>query len=234
MLEEIKLAINLQNYQKENTNTLKKKSHIAKDSKKKALHSLLRELEAGKTLIFCNTKTMVSGVQCYLQKMGYKISVLHGDMPQAQRNRVMKEFKGGNIDILVTTDVAARGIDVLDILHVINFDLPQNLEYYIHRIGRTARAGKEGNAWTILNTEEQEKKLKDLAKKLGIKIPLQRLKLDHVLEIEKGNNFKGQKQKPKAPFKGKRNMKKDFSKSKPNNREKNFGKQKSISKSKSK
>ena len=151
---------------------------VPKDKKKKALHSLLRELERGRTLIFCNTKSMVGMVQSYLEKMGYKPAVLHGDMPQSQRTRVMNEYKSGKVEILITTDVAARGIDVNDILHVVNFDLPQNLEHYIHRIGRTGRAGKQGFAWTILNSDEQEKKLKQIEKMIKAKITLKRLQLD--------------------------------------------------------
>ncbi len=161
---------------------------VPKDKKKKALHSLLRELERGKTLIFCNTKTMVSGVQSYLEKIGFPVCVLHGDMPQSQRTQVMKNYKNGKVDILVTTDVSARGIDVSDVLHVINFDLPQNLEYYIHRIGRTGRAGKEGNAWTILNSDEQLKKLKEIQQKTGAKVEFRKLQLDHIDEIDSQTN----------------------------------------------
>ena len=135
-----------------------------KDKKKRALHSLLLELPRGKTIIFCNTKTMVDGVQAYLNKKGYEVSAIHGDMPQPVRKRVLNEYKQGLSDILVTTDVSARGIDVQDIMHVINFDLPQNKEYYVHRVGRTGRAGKAGNAWTLLNTRDQIKICKKLKK----------------------------------------------------------------------
>lgn len=176
---------------KQNTTTTNIKQTyflVPKDKKKKALHSLLKELERGKTLIFCNTKTMVGSVQSYLEKMGFPVVVLHGDMPQSQRTKVMRDFKSGKVDILITTDVSARGIDVSDILHVVNFDLPQNLEYYVHRIGRTGRAGKEGNAWTILNDQEQQKKLKEIEKKTNSKITLARLQLDHIDEISQTNS----------------------------------------------
>lgn len=151
---------------------------VPKDKKKKALHALLREVEKGTTLIFCNTKTMVGGVQSYLEKQGYPVAVIHGDMPQSQRSRVMRSYKAGEIDILVTTDVSARGIDVNNILNVINFDLPQNLEWYIHRIGRTGRAGKRGYAYTLLNSPEQAQKIKEIEKKTKSKIKLSRLQLD--------------------------------------------------------
>ena len=165
---------------------------VPKDKKKKALHSLLNELERGKTLIFCNTKTMVGGVQSYLEKMGYPVSVLHGDMPQSQRSKVMRDYKGEQVQILITTDVSARGIDVNDILHVINFDLPQNLEYYIHRIGRTGRAGKEGNAWTILNSPDQERKLKEIQKRTNSTIKLEKLQLSNIEETA-SNKYKSDK-----------------------------------------
>lgn len=188
---------------------------VPKDKKKKALHSLLRELEQGRTLIFCNTKTMVGGVQAYLEKMGFPVFVLHGDMPQSQRTKVMRDYKSGKVEILITTDVSARGIDVTDILHVINFDLPQNLEYYIHRIGRTGRAGKEGNAWTILNAPDQEKKLKEIEKKTNSKIMLSRLQLDHIDKIAKTKNFKKVEQKSRKPFSKNLKENKQQEKSKP-------------------
>ena len=163
---------------------------VPKDKKKRALHSLLQEIEKGTTIIFCNTKAMVGGVQSYLEKQGYPLAVIHGDMPQSQRSRIMKSYKNGEIDILVTTDVSARGIDVNDILNVINYDLPQNLEWYIHRIGRTGRAGKKGYAWTILNSQEQAKKLKEIERKTNSIIKLSKLNLDGVTTIKENNNFK--------------------------------------------
>lgn len=175
---------------------------VPKDKKKKALHALLMELERGRTLIFCNTKNMVGQVQLYLEKMGYKPSVLHGDMPQSQRTRVMNEYKSGKVDILITTDVSARGIDVQDILHVVNFDLPQNLENYIHRIGRTGRAGKQGYAWTILNSDDQQQKIKQIEKISHSKIVLKRIQLEHIEETKQTKSLI-ENQKPKR-FKNKR------------------------------
>ena len=186
---------------------------VPKDKKKKALHSLLREMERGRTLIFCNTRNMVGVVQSYLEKMGYRVSVLHGDMPQSQRTKVMREYKSGKVEILITTDVSARGIDVSDVLHVVNFDLPQNLEYYIHRIGRTGRAGKTGYAWTILNSDDQLKKLKQIEKLTKSKIDYQRLKLENIDEIKEENNFKGQEKSRSSARRP--NFKSKFSK-KPN------------------
>jgi len=100
--------------------------------------------------IFCQTKILTSEVAEKLIKLGYNVGALHGDMSQAQRNLVIKKFKSKEITILVATDVAARGIDVAGLSHVINFSLPDDSESYIHRIGRTGRAGKEGVAITLL------------------------------------------------------------------------------------
>lgn len=155
---------------------------VPKDKKKKAFHALLSEIESGKTLVFCNTKKMVGIVQSYIEKFGFKIAVLHGDMPQSQRNEVMKGFKSGKYQILVTTDVASRGIDAPGILNVVNFDFPENLENYVHRIGRCGRAGNRGFAYSILNSPEQEKKLFEVAKKLKCKINLGFVKLSNLDE----------------------------------------------------
>ncbi len=149
-----------------------------KDKKKRALHALLSELPRGRTIIFCNTKKMVDSVQVYLKKMGFMALALHGDMPQGVRKRVMNEYKAELNNLLVTTDIAARGIDVKDIMHVINFDLPQNNEYYIHRVGRTGRAGKTGNAYTLLNTPEQIRDIQEIEKKTKSKITASTLTLN--------------------------------------------------------
>lgn len=162
---------------------------VPKDKKKKALHSLLCEIPEGKTLIFCNTKKMVGGVQSYLEKMGYQVSVLHGDMPQSLRTKIMREYKDNISNLLITTDVSARGIDVNNIAYVINYDLPANLEYYIHRIGRTGRAGKKGCAYTILNSEEQAEKLKEICKKTQSTITLKRLQLNNIDELKVAKNL---------------------------------------------
>lgn len=101
--------------------------------------------------IFCPTKVMTAELADRLKAAGYKAHALHGDMPQTKRNKVITAFKKKEFSILVATDVAARGIDVPDITHVINYGLPEDQENYIHRIGRTGRAGKEGIAITLLD-----------------------------------------------------------------------------------
>jgi ATP-dependent RNA helicase DeaD len=113
------------------------------------------------SLVFCNTKSRVDEIASHLQSRGYMAEALHGDMRQAQRDKVMTKFRKGAIDILIATDVAARGIDVDDIEAVFNYDLPNDEEYYVHRIGRTGRAGKAGKAFTFISGREIYK-LKDI------------------------------------------------------------------------
>ncbi len=113
------------------------------------------------SLIFCNTKKKVDELVLELQNRGYFAEGLHGDLKQMQRDRVMQGFRDGNTDILVATDVAARGIDVDDVEAVFNYDLPQDDEYYVHRIGRTGRAGRTGKSFTFIVGREVYK-LKDI------------------------------------------------------------------------
>ena len=129
-----------------------------------ALNLLLRSREPVRTMIFCNTKLMVDEVSSYLNKNGFTCEGIHGDMNQSQRTRVMEGFKSARIPILVATDVAARGIDVNDIDYVINYDLPQNSEIYVHRIGRTGRAGKEGTAITLCSGRRQFFGIRDIGR----------------------------------------------------------------------
>ena len=125
---------------------------------------LLAEHDPKRSIIFSNTKAMVDELTTFLNENGFKADGLHGDMKQSQRDSVMGAFKGGRTTILVATDVAARGIDVDDIDCVINYDIPTNNEYYVHRIGRTGRAGKSGAAYTICSGRRQVYLMQDIAK----------------------------------------------------------------------
>lgn len=107
-------------------------------------------------IIFGRTKRRVAELSEALMKRGYACDGLHGDLSQNQRDTVMRKFRDGSIDILVATDVAARGLDVSGVTHVINFDLPQDPESYVHRIGRTGRAGKEGTSWSFVTARETD------------------------------------------------------------------------------
>lgn len=129
-----------------------------------ALNLLLRFYEPQRALVFCNTKSMVDEITAYLSRMGFKTEGLHGDMKQMQRTKVMDSFKAGKVALLIATDVAARGIDVNDLDYVINYDIPQSTEYYVHRIGRTGRAGKDGCALTICSGRRQVFLIRDIAR----------------------------------------------------------------------
>ena len=115
---------------------------------------LLDQMDPKLALVFCNTKRRVDQLTKRLKTLGYSVSGIHGDLKQSQRDRVMAQFRRGEIDLLVATDVAARGIDVEDIDLVVNVDVPQVAEYYVHRIGRTARAGRSGRAITFVGPED--------------------------------------------------------------------------------
>lgn len=133
------------------------------------------------SLVFCNTKKRVDELCTSLQAMGYSAEALHGDMKQAQRDRVMNGFRKNAFDILIATDVAARGIDVDDIEAVFNYDLPSDEEYYVHRIGRTGRAGRAGKAYTFVSGRELYK-LKEIQR--YTKAPIIAAKPPTMLDVE--------------------------------------------------
>lgn len=114
------------------------------------LRYLYEELGLGRSLIFRKTKIGVDKLTANLRSVGVPALAIHGGLSQSQRNKVMADFRAGRLQFLVATNVAARGLDIQDIEHVVNYDLPQTAEEYIHRIGRTARAGKEGTAVTLV------------------------------------------------------------------------------------
>lgn len=120
-------------------------------------------------LVFCNTKKAVDDLMTRMQARGYFVEALHGDMKQMQRDRVMERFRAGSIDVLIATDVAARGIDVDDVDIVFNYDVPQDVEYYVHRIGRTGRAGRTGKSVTFVAPKEIYR-LRDIQRYAKIKI----------------------------------------------------------------
>lgn len=141
-------------------------------NKEEVLCRLLDMYNPKLSLVFCNTKKQVDELTSALQVRGYFAEGLHGDMKQQQRDRVMHSFRNGRTEILVATDVAARGIDVDDVEAVYNYDVPQDDEYYVHRIGRTGRAGREGRAFTLVVGKEVYK-LRDIQRYCKTKIKLQ-------------------------------------------------------------
>ncbi|MBQ9252414.1 MAG: DEAD/DEAH box helicase [Clostridia bacterium] len=141
----------------------------------------------GRVMIFCNTKFMTDKLTSRLNKEGYDAQCLHGDIPQAKRNVVMNDFKRGKFPILVSTDVAARGIDVDDVEAVINFDLPNENEYYLHRIGRTGRAHKHGVSFSLVTFKESVRMDEILKYMLTQPTPLHFE--DDILKDEEGKPF---------------------------------------------
>ncbi len=127
---------------------------VREEDKLNALSKLLDVEDPKLAIVFCHTKREVDEVSMKLSQMGYNAGALHGDYTQTQREEVIGKFKRGMLDILVATDVAARGLDIKDVTHVINYNIPQNPERYIHRIGRTGRAGQTGIAITFVTPRE--------------------------------------------------------------------------------
>ena len=128
--------------------------HVLSDQKRNRLVELLNTEEYSKVVVFTRTKNRANRVSDYIQKAGINSTAIHGNKSQGARQRALRAFKAGEIQVLVATDIAARGIDVDGITHVINFDLPNEPETYVHRIGRTARAGKAGVAVALCDPNE--------------------------------------------------------------------------------
>ncbi len=123
------------------------------DKRRLLLHLLTHE-EPALTLVFCNTKREVDRVAEYLDTKGVDVHAIHGDLFQKKRDRVMEKFRDGSLSVLIASDVASRGLDVENISHVINYDVPVDPELYVHRIGRTARIGRGGIAWMFVTPDE--------------------------------------------------------------------------------
>lgn len=138
--------------------------------KKRMLAHLLTHEEPALTLVFCRMKRTVDDVVRYLSRKNIEAHAIHGDMTQGKRNTVMNQFRSGQLAVLVASDLASRGIDVEGITHVVNFDLPDDPDLYVHRIGRTARAGREGHAWSLV-TPKQGPLLTDIEMLVNTEIP---------------------------------------------------------------
>ncbi len=143
--------------------------------KAEALCRLVDLYDPKLALIFCNTKKRVDDLVSTLQLRGYQADGLHGDLKQSARDRVMDKFRAGRIQLLVATDVAARGIDVDDVEIVFNYDIPQDEEYYVHRIGRTGRAGRSGRAFSFVSGRNDYYELRDIMRYANVKIALERM-----------------------------------------------------------
>ncbi|MDA1010029.1 MAG: DEAD/DEAH box helicase [Chloroflexi bacterium] len=149
---------------------------VAQRDKVRAMRELIERELKGRTLIFCNMKRSVDHLARELERDGVRVRPLHGDLDQRQRDRVIQEFRSGEIDALIATNVAARGLDIPEITHVVNYDVPQNLEEYVHRIGRTGRAGRDGKAITFV-CEWDVEAFDTIARGIGTEIARQELDL---------------------------------------------------------
>tara|TARA_A100001015_G_scaffold317698_1_gene435342 strand:+ start:3254 stop:4498 length:1245 start_codon:yes stop_codon:yes gene_type:complete len=140
--------------------------------KREALRDLLRSQNIQNAVIFCNRKRDISTLLSSMKRHGFSATGLHGDMTQSARLAALDEFKNGQIPLLVASDVAARGLDIPSVSHVFNFDVPSNAEDYVHRIGRTGRAGRHGHAFTLIAGEDDEKAILAIEKLTGQPIPV--------------------------------------------------------------
>jgi len=155
----------------------------ANDEKIPLLIGLLRQLEARRTMVFVNTKREAERVWGFLQGNGYPSALLTGDVPQRKRLKLLKDFQEGALPVLVATDVAARGLHIPDVSHVINFDLPDDAEDYVHRIGRTARAGASGDAISFA-CERYAFCMPDIEKYIGHRIDIGSITAELLAEVD--------------------------------------------------
>jgi ATP-dependent RNA helicase DeaD len=146
----------------------------APGKKQEALARVLDMETPGSTIVFCRTRLETAELSELLQLRGYNAEPIHGDMSQAERERVLRRFREGMADLLIATDVAARGLDIDNVTHVINYDVPYDVEQYIHRIGRTGRAGRSGDAITLIYHQEK-RKLANIERMIGSRIQAARM-----------------------------------------------------------
>lgn len=144
---------------------------VDKTNKSRLLHTILSQTGFERVLVFTRTKHGANKVAAYLEKASISSAAIHGNKSQGARERALESFKNGKVRVLVATDIAARGIDVADVTHVINYDLPNEPESYVHRIGRTARAGREGTAISFCGSEERVF-LRDIEKAIRTRVPV--------------------------------------------------------------
>jgi len=154
-----------------NINIAQAKVHVSSRGKRDALRELLRTDDVTSALIFANRKTTVRELAKALHRDGFQVGEIHGDMDQSSRIAQLDLFKTGKINILVASDVAARGLDIKGVSHVFNFDTPWHPDDYVHRIGRTGRAGAKGKAFTLVTPEDAEA-IANVEKLTGLQIPV--------------------------------------------------------------
>ncbi len=167
----------------------------ANDQKIPLLIGLLNAHKPERSIIFVNTKRAAEKLADYLAVNDYKTALLSGDVAQEKRQRLLADFQESKVTIMIATDVAARGLHIPDVSHVFNFDLPQDVEDYVHRIGRTARFGAKGEAISFI-CEEYAYSMPDIEDYIGQKIPVQRITEDLLIDVIKPT---ARKSKPRIP-----------------------------------
>jgi len=188
---------------------------VMQADKRDLLVHLLQQPEVETALVFMRTKHGADKVVKYLIQNNLNAAAIHGNKSQPQRERAMQGFRNGTITILVATDIAARGIDVSGVSHVINFEIPNISETYVHRIGRTGRAGASGIAWSFVNEADERKFMSDIQQLMNREVPLI---TDHPWHMAKPHlelNGDSRGQRPKAPGSGGSKKKKPFNHGKP-------------------
>ena len=156
------------------------------DGKVDAIVRILEHEQYDRVICFCNTKGSTERLTKFLQMRGVDAQCIHGDIPQSKREAVMQKFRDGKLRVFVATDVASRGIDVDDVDAVFNFEVPEENEYYIHRIGRTGRARRHGVAYTLLSDFPSRMRLDDIARNTRSQIVTAKLEDDgSVTPVEK-------------------------------------------------
>ena len=159
---------------------------VPHDGKADAIEKILNETGFDRCMAFCNTKGSTERLTKFLQMRGLDAQCIHGDIPQKKREEVMAQFREGKLHVFVATDVASRGIDVDDVDAVFNFDVPEENEYYVHRIGRTGRAKRHGVAYTLLSDFPSRMRLDDIARNTRSQIVSAKLEEDGtVVPLEK-------------------------------------------------
>jgi len=173
----------------------------ANEEKVPLLIGLMRKLEPPRSIIFVNTKRTADHVWGYLEGNGFKAAILSGDVPQKKRMSLLRRFQQGELPILVATDVAARGLHIPDVSHVFNYDLPEDAEDYVHRIGRTARAGASGDAISFA-CETYSFSLPDIEQYIGHALPIEPVTNELLAEVDPKSRVRVERRKPEKRGRG--------------------------------